>query len=136
MVINLRGVVLVIVMELCLIPAALMAADPAVIQPPPTTAHHFLDARNISILSINTLIMAADIATTRRALEVPGAHEANPLMRNQGAAIAMKAATLGAGMGIAYMLHKSGHHKAERIFPLFMGVPSAIAAVHNAGIHP
>ena len=133
---NRRAFVLVMVMELCLIPAALMAADPAVIQSPPTTAHHFFDARNISIFSINAMVMAADIATTRRALQVPGAHEANPLMRNQGAALSMKAATLCAGMGIAYMLHKSGHHKAERIFPLFMGVPSAIAAVHNAGIHP
>ena len=56
-------------------------------------------------------------------------------MRNQGVAIAMKTATVGAGIGIAYMLHKSGHHKAERLVPLFMGVPSAIAATHNAGIH-
>jgi hypothetical protein len=133
---NLRAFVLVIVMELCLIPSTLMGADPAVIQPPPSAAHHFLDARNISILSINAMIMAADIATTRRALQVPGAHEANPLMRNQGAAIAMKTATVCGGIGLAYMLHKSGHHKAERFVPLFMGVPSAIASVHNAGIHP
>ena len=74
MVINLRCFVLVMVMELCLIPARLMGADPAVIQTPPTTAHHFFDARNISIFSINALIMAADVATTRRALQVPGAH--------------------------------------------------------------
>jgi hypothetical protein len=133
---NLRAFVLVIVMELCLIPSTLMGADPAVIQPPPSTAHHFLDARNISILSINAMIMAADIATTRRALQVPGAYEANPLMRNQGAAIAMKTATVCGGIGLAYMLHKSGHHKTERFVPLFMGVPSAIASVHNAGIHP
>jgi hypothetical protein len=123
-------------MGLCLIPSTLMGADPAVIQPPPSTPHHFLDAQNIGLLSLNAIIMAADIATTRRALQVPGTYEANPLMKSQGAAIAMKAATVGAGMGIAYMLHKSGHHKAERIVPLFMGVPSAIAAAHNAGIHP
>jgi hypothetical protein len=133
---NRRALVLVIVMELCIIPTALMGADPAVIQPPPGTAHHFWDARNISVFSINAMIMAADIATTRRALQAPGAHEANPLMRNQGAAVAMKAATVCGGIGIAYMLHKSGHHKAERFVPLFMGVPSAVASVHNAGIHP
>ena len=133
---NWRAFVLVIVMALCLTPTEMMGADPAVIQPPPSTAHHFLDARNISIFSIDAMIMAADIATTRRALQVPGAHEANPLMRNQGAGIAMKAATVCGGIGIAYMLHKSGHHKAERFVPLFMGVPSAIASVHNAGIHP
>jgi hypothetical protein len=131
-----RTFVLVILMALCLIPTTLMGADPAVIQSPPSPQHRFLDARNLSILSINAMIMAADIATTRRALQVPGAHEANPLMRNQGAAIAMKVGVVGAGMGIAYMLHKSGHHRAERILPLFIGVPSAIASVHNGGIHP
>jgi len=133
---NQRAFFLAMAMGLCLIPSVLRGADPAVIQPPPSTRHHFLDAQNIGLLSLNAMIMAADIATTRRALQVPGAYEANPLMRNQGAAIAMKAAAVCGGVGIAYMFHKSGHHKAERMVPLFMGVPSAIAATHNAGIHP
>ncbi len=131
-----RAFNLALVIGLFLVPTALMGADPAVIQPPPRTAHHFLDAQNIGLLSLNALMMAADLATTRRALQVPGTYEANPLMKSQGTAIALKAGTIGMGVGIAYMLHKSGHHKAERIIPLFMGVPSAIAAAHNAGIHP
>jgi hypothetical protein len=124
------------ILALCLIPSALMAADPAVIQIPPAKPHRFLDAQNIVAFSLNAIMMAADLATTRRALEVPGAHEANPLMGSQNGAIVMKAATVGAAVGIAYMLHKSGHHKAERLLPIFMGAPSAIAAAHNAGIHP
>ena len=132
---NQRVLVLGMAMILSFFPAMMMGADPAVIRAPLPKEHRFMDAQNIGIFSINAILMAADISTTRRALQVPGTHEANPLMRNQGVAIAMKTATVGAGIGIAYMLHKSGHHKAERLVPLFMGVPSAIAATHNAGIH-
>jgi hypothetical protein len=135
MAIKYQACVLAVAMGICGIPSTLMAgADPAVIQPPAVPAHHFLDARNIGVISLNSIIMAADIATTRRALQAPGAYEANPLMRNQEAAIALKAASVGAGVGVAYMLHKSGHHKAERYIPMFLGVPSAIAAAHNASI--
>ncbi len=131
-----RPLVPAAVLAFCLIPSALIGADPAVIQPPPARPHHFFDAQNIGAFSLNAIMMAADLATTHRALEVPGAREANPLMRSQSGAIAMKAATMGAGIGIAYMLHKSGHHRAERLLPIFMGAPSGIAAAHNAGIHP
>ena len=127
--------ILAVVMVSCILASLPMAAaDPAVIRTPPPV-HRFLDSQNVILHSINVAIMAADISTTRRALEVPGAREANPLMKSPGAAIAFKVASVGAGMGIAYMLHKSGHHKAERLIPLFVGIPSAVAAAHNAGIH-
>jgi hypothetical protein len=124
------------ILALILSAASLKGADPAVVQPPPSQTHRFLDTKNLGLFSLDAVLMAADLATTRRALEVPGAREANPLMRSPGGAIAMKAGAFGAGMGIAYMLHKSGHHRAERIVPLILGVPSGLAAVHNAGIHP
>jgi hypothetical protein len=133
---KLRALFLAIALGLCLIPSTLRGADPAVIQSPPTTLHHFMDAQNIGAFSLNAIMMAADLATTRRALQVPGTHEENPLMRSQGVAIVMKVGVVGAGIGIAYMLHKTGHHRAERLLPIFMGMPSAIAAAHNAGIHP
>lgn len=135
MVTNSRPVILALLIVFSLVPSISMAADPAVIRSPAVKAHRFIDAQNIAVFSITAMIMAADIATTRRALEVPGTREANPLMRNQAAAIAMKTATVGAGIGIAYMLHKSGHHRAERMIPMYMGVPSGIAAIHNASIH-
>jgi hypothetical protein len=102
-------------------------------QPPPV--HRFLDAKNFCVQSINIIMLAADVASTHRALQVPGTSEVNPLAKSQGALIALKVAGVGAGFGIAYMMHKSGHHKAERLIPLFLGVPSGIAAVHNARIH-
>ena len=130
-----RSSVLAVIFVLCLVPAWVMAgADPAVVRAP-APVHHFLDAKNIALFSVNAIVMGADIATTQRALAVPGAREANPLMSSQAAIIPLKVASVGAGLGLAYMMHRSGHHKAERIIPLILGVPSALAAVHNAGIH-
>jgi len=132
---NRRIFALAMAMGLCLVPWSAMAgADPAVIEPP-AQVHRFLDRQNITLDTLHAFVLAADIATTRRALQVPGAYEANPLMRSQGASIALKAASFGAGLSVAYMLHKSGHHKAERLVPTLFGIPSAVAAVHNAGIH-
>ena len=102
---------------------------------PPPPVHRFLDARNIGLQAINIAIMAADIASTRRALQVPGAREANPLAGSQGGVLALKIAGVGAGLGVAYMMHRTGHHKAERLVPVIFGTPSALAAIHNAGIH-
>jgi hypothetical protein len=131
-----RAHILVMVMGLSLIPSWAKAggADPAVIQAPPPV-HRFLDGQNVALHTLSAILMVADIATTRRALQVPGTSEANPLMKSEGALISLKVASVGAGLGIAYMLHKSGHHKAERLIPMFIGVPSAVAAAHNAGIH-
>jgi len=33
------------------------------------------------------------------------------------------------------MMHRSGHHRAERAIPIIFGLPSGIAAAHNFGIH-
>ena len=133
---NRRIFALAMAMGLCLVPWSAMAgADPAVIEPP-AQVHRFLDRQNITLDTLHAFVLAADIATTRRALQVPGAYEANPLMKSQVASIALKAASFGAGLSVAYMLHKSGHHKAERLVPTLFGIPSAVAAVHNAGIHP
>jgi hypothetical protein len=132
-----RAFILVLATGLCLIPLTTLAAgNPIMVQrPTPPPVHRFLDGQNICLHSINAIIMAADIASTHNALQAPGTRELNPLAQSQGGMIALKVAAVGAGLGIAYMLHKSGHHKAERVIPLIFGVPSGIAAAHNAGIH-
>jgi glucokinase len=101
----------------------------------PAPVHKFLDAKNLTLLSVNAAMMVADFASTKRALQVPGAREANPLMQSPGAAISLKIVGVGAGLGFAYLMHRAGHHQAERLMPLFVGVPSTAAAWHNAGIH-
>jgi hypothetical protein len=101
-------------------------------EPPPV--HHFFDAKNVTLQLLNVSMLAADVISTRRALQVPGAREANPLAQSQVALLTLKFAGVGAGWGLAYAMHKSGHHKAERFIPVLFGAPSAVAALHNKGI--
>lgn len=133
---NQRVFTLVLAMGLCLIPssATAAAANPMIVERP-VPVHRFLDAKNLTLLAANALIMAADVASTHQALQVPGAREMNPLAQSQGALISLKVAGVGAGLGIAYLMHRSGHHRAERVIPLLFGVPSALAAAHNSGMH-
>ena len=132
---NKQACILLIAMGICLIPTSAMAgADPAVIQPP-ARAHRFLDGKNVGLQALNAIIMAADLATTRRALQLPGTREANPLMQSPAAMVSLKVAAVGTGLGISYLMHRSGHHTAERLVPVLFGIPSAVAAAHNAGIH-
>ena len=125
----------VLAMGICLIPSSVMAGGNGMVMESPAPVHRFLDGKNLGLHSINLLIMAADIAASRRALQAPGSRELNPLAANQSSMIALKIAGVGAGLGMAYMMHRSGHHKLERAIPLIFGAPSAAAALHNAGIH-
>ena len=132
---NKRAFILVLGMGLGLVPSSTSGgANPMLVEPAPR-AHHFLDAKNICLHSLGIFAMSADVASTHRALQVPGAHEANPLARSQGALISLKVAGAGAGLGMAYMLHRTGHYKAERLIPMVFALPSGFAAAHNSGIH-
>jgi len=130
-----RAFIRFLALGLWLIPSSAKAGANPMIVEQPVTVHRFLDAQNICVQSLNIIMVAADVASTHRALQVPGAREGNPLARSQGALISLKVAGVGAGWGIAYMMHRSGHHKAERWIPLIFGMPSGVAAAHNAGIH-
>jgi hypothetical protein len=132
---NERAYSLLLTLGLSLIPSSATAGANPMIVEQPAPVHQFLDAKNICMQSINIIMLAADAASTNRALQVPGTKEMNPLARSQGSLLALKVAGVGAGFGIAYMMHRSGHHKVERWVPLIFGVPSGIAAAHNAGIH-
>ncbi len=71
---------------------------------------------NVGILAS---LITADAITTQRGLS-QGLREANPMMRpfvTRGAAgeAAGSALGFGAGVGTAYLLHRTHHYKAERI---------------------
>lgn len=64
-------------------------------------------------------LVAADAITTQRGLSM-GYREANPLMRpfvSRGAAgqAAGSAIGFGGAVGVAYLLHRTHHYKAERV---------------------
>jgi len=126
---------LIIAVGITFLPRPTVAGgDPAVVRSP-TPVHRFLDAPNVVLQAVNITLLAADIASTNRALRVPGTREANPLAQSSAALVALKVAAVTGGIGIAYLLHQSGHHKAERVVPVLLSLPSGFAAIHNAGIH-
>lgn len=81
---------------------------------------------------VNSAAMSADIYTTREALQRPGVFETNPLMKNPGVAIGIKAGEVGAAIGLSYLLYKGGHRKLARELPFFMAAPSGLAAWSNS----
>jgi hypothetical protein len=128
--------ILVLATALSLVPSSATAgAKPLIVEPPPNPSHRFFDAKNLGLMSVTALSFAADVISTDRALKIPGTRELNPLAQSQAALISLKFAGAGAGLGIAYMMHRSGHHRAERAIPIIFGLPSGIAAAHNFGIH-
>lgn len=78
-------------------------------------------------------LVAADAISTQRGL-ANGFREANPIMRpfvTRGTVgqAAGSALGFGAGLGTVYLLHKTNHHKAERIaMRLMIGVQSVVVA--------
>jgi hypothetical protein len=132
---NQRAVFLLLLIGFWLIPSAALSDGNPVLVERPVPVHKFLDGPNVLMHGLSAIMMAADVATTNRALEVPGTRELNPLAQSPAARYSLKCAGFGAGLALSYAMHRSGHHKAERIIPMLFGVPSAVMAVHNAGIH-
>src|SRR6266481_1732855 len=101
--------------------------------PDAPSQHHFWTLETKINTGILTGLVAADAITTQRGLE-RGYREANPIMRpfvTRGTAgqAAGSALGFGAGLGTIYLLHKTNHHKAERIaMRLMIGVQSAVVA--------
>ena len=79
----------------------------------------FWSAGNKAGFGILGSLVVADAITTQRGLN-QGFREVNPVMRpfvTRGAAgeAAGSALGFGTGMGVAYLLHRTHHYKAERI---------------------
>jgi hypothetical protein len=92
--------------------SSLPAAPVAISQP-------FWTVENNVSLGILAGLITADAITTQRGLN-EGLREVNPIMRpfvTRGAAgeAAGSALGFGAAVGVAYVLHRSHHYKAERI---------------------
>jgi hypothetical protein len=91
---------------------ACAGGGPAVIEDPPEF-HRFLDRKNVAIHTLSMTMMEADVLTSLRALQAPGTRDANPMAQSQAALITLKIGGAAAGLGIAYAMHRTGHHKAK-----------------------
>ena len=132
---NQCAIILLLVMGFFLTPSVALPEGNPVLVERPVPVHKFLDGPNALMHGLSALMMVADVATTNRALDVPGTRELNPLGQSPAARYSLKCAGLGASLALSYAMHRTGHHKAERIIPMLFGIPSAVAAAHNAGIH-
>jgi Domain of unknown function (DUF5658) len=101
--------------------------------PDAPSQHKFWTLETKVNTGILTGLIAADAISTQRGL-ANGYREANPIMRpfvTRGTAgqAAGSALGLGAALGTVYILHKTNHHKAERIaMRMMIGVQSAVVA--------
>jgi len=84
-------------------------------------------------------LVTADAITTQKGLS-QGMRETNPLMRpfvTRGSAgeAAGSAIGMGSALGVVYLLHKTNHHKAERItMRLMIGVEGTVVASNIAAL--
>ena len=96
--------------------------------------HKFWDTKNVALFSTVAAFSAADFAVTRNNLN-NGGRELNPLTRpfaGSTAALAANFAGETAGVvGISYMLHRTGHHKLERLTPIVNFGMSAFAVSYG-----
>lgn len=106
--------------------------------PDSPSAHKFWTLENKVNFSIYSGELAADAITTQMGLR-QGMRETNPLARplvTRGAAGQAVASGLGlgAGVGLTYLLHRTQHHKAERIVTRLMMAGEGAVVAHNIAL--
>ena len=113
-----------------------VAASPIVANtlPEAPSQHRFWDNRNRVLFATVAALSAADFAVTRANLQ-NGGKELNPVTRlfsGSTAGLAVNFAGETAGMiGLSYYLHRTGHHRLERIAPMLNIGASSFAVVYD-----
>ncbi len=99
--------------------------------------HRFGDRKNVRLHLINRTAQSIDAYSTQRLLNIEGGRESNPLARPlvrhgwKGQAAASYGLGFGGTLLGSYLLHRWGHHKLERITPIFVATPTALAGGLN-----
>ena len=124
--------------QLTLASYKLAAAEPIVSPesylPEAPTQHSFWDGKNRFLFSSVAMFSGADFSVTHMNL-ANGGRELNPMVRpftGSTGALALNFAGQTAGVvGVSYLLHKSGHHKLERMVPVANIASSAFAVAYG-----
>lgn len=128
------------------LPAAPSAeVEPLVMRPLPPlhSEHRFWDKQNTSLLVVHAGLETADFFLTHDAI-ASGGRELNPIARplvkmGTGGQIAFFAGGTLATMGVSYLLHKTHHHRLERMVEWYSIADSSWGVSYNLahrGDHP
>jgi hypothetical protein len=102
--------------------------------PEAPSQHRFLDGKNRFLFSTVAMFSGADFAVTHMNL-ANGGRELNPMVRpfsGSTGALAVNFAGQTAGVvAVSYLLHKSGHHRLERMVPVANIASSAFAVAYG-----
>lgn len=114
--------------------AAMPPATAKSFLPEAPSQHKFWDSKNRLLFSTVAAFSAADFGVTRMNLS-NGGRELNPIVRpfaGNSAALASNFAGQTAGVvAISYFLHRTGHHRLERIAPVANIASSAFAVAYG-----
>jgi hypothetical protein len=115
-------VALVLLAVLLILSTSLVAQQPrqapATVEPPaaPVPTHHFWDRTNVLLFSGVAISRALDYTSTQHFL-ARGDNEVllpDDVVKNSAGFAALEAAGTATSVGIAYIFHRTGHHKMER----------------------
>jgi hypothetical protein len=102
--------------------------------PEAPSQHRFLDRQNRFLFATVAIFSATDFAVTHMNL-ANGGRELNPMVRPfAGSTGALAANFVGQTAGVvavSYFLHKTGHHKLERLAPVANIASSAFAVAYG-----
>ncbi|MCU1270096.1 MAG: hypothetical protein JWN74_1390 [Acidobacteriaceae bacterium] len=102
--------------------------------PEAPSQHKFLDGKNRLLFSTVAIFSAGDFAVTHMNL-ASGGRELNPIVRPfTGSTATLAANFVGQTAGvvaISYLLHKTGHHRLERMAPAVNIASSAFAVAYG-----
>lgn len=98
--------------------------------------HAFIDKTNILLYTVAIVLMVADLTQTRIKLNTGLYHEDNPLTRplmNAGmvGTVAAGIIAMTVSIGISWLAHKTGHHKIERLVPVWSMMISVTALIYS-----
>lgn len=97
----------------------------------PVTEHHFYDRyAKIELAGAGSLAVADTVITCR--FLARGQREMNRQIQSCGGMVGFQFAIYGAGEGLSFLLHKTGHHKLERLPRLYLGFGNAQGIVFSA----
>ena len=116
---------------------AVVGVAPTVRSLPEAPSHRFFDRTNVALHLASFAALTSDFLTTRQIIN-GGGREANPIARpfvssGWGGQIAGTYILGGGGTLLtAYWLHRTGHHRLERLAPICVGIVEGLAVASNS----